>query len=342
MNKFTYLKDKNFSKGRYCTCASDVPTIALMNLKYGTTPLTLWETLTGRREPWTGNERTKAGTDLENIILKWGLEKLDNDNNIINDFLISRLKEKRNFKKTFYNFTEAKHPDYKFIISHADLIQTEKPYIMEGKSTGFFGGKRNDDLNFGYDKDDMSANGIPSSVYLQIQTQMMCYKIKTCYVSVMIDTGIHRLYGPIKAHVPTQEKILAICEKFWWHVENDKPPKPETWKDVILLNPNLDKESKTVIAGSNYEKVIEMKERKKFLAKRMKKDDSEIKDIKNAVGLILGKNAILEDAEGNGLASQSEITKYFLKNHKEMSKGRFDKMIKDGFISESTYRNIRV
>lgn len=340
MNSFTYMDDRNFSKGRYYLGASDVPTIALMNLKYGQTPLTLWETLTGRREPWKGNERTKAGSDLEVTVLKWALEKMDYDQDFITEFLISRLQGKESYKN-LHSWTEAECPGYPFLKAHADLIDVDSEMNVEAKAHGLYGAKRGDDLDKGYDKDDMSANGIPASIYLQLQTQALCYVTPRNRVSAMIDTGIHRLYESIKPHKKTQESILAITERFWWHVEKDKSPKPETWKDIVRLNPNLDKTSKTMISGADEIKVKVMKDRAKFLRTKKTDVESELKDLKNAVGLILGENRTLENDMGDGLASQFDVIRYSLKNSKDMTKGRFNKLIKDGFITKSEYRDMR-
>jgi hypothetical protein len=316
-----------------------------MDVQYGQTPLTLWETITGRREPFKGNERTQAGKELEPIILKWGLEKLYCDDKIKQDyssFIVSRLMDCWTHLY-YYSFTECAHPNRPYLKTHADLICSKKetPFIMEAKSAGFFGAKRENDINIGYDKDDTSANGIPSSVYLQIQTQMLCYNIPIAYVSVMIDTGLHRLYGPIPAHKSTQEKILAIAEKFWWYVEKEKPPKPSTWADVVILNPVLSKDSKTVIGGQEEEKVIEMKDRAKELRKKEKKIKAELDDIKNAIGLLLGGNAILESSNGNKLATAFETIRENL-NLKELKENDPEKY-KDltGYLNKTTSRQVR-
>jgi predicted phage-related endonuclease len=159
----------------------------------------------------------------------------------------------------------------------------------------------------------------------------------------MIDTGVHRLYGPIKAHKKTQEKILAISEKFWWHVENDKPPKPNTWQDITSLFPNLDKESKTVIAGEDEEKVKQMKEESKKINKKIKELEERKNDIKNAIGLLLGENAILESATGESLAKAFNVKREYV-DLKEMKKSfpqRYKNLHKADLINESISRQLR-
>ena len=343
MNDFQYLKDINFEKGRFYIGASDVPTLALMNIKYDQTPLTLWEEKTGRKKRDFAGERAKAGKDLEAIVLKWGLEKMDYKFDA-KEFLSNRYKEIiPHNARPLLSLTQATCRNYPFIVAHADLIEIARPFIMEAKTLGFFGGKRNTDINYGYDKDDMTANGIPSSVYLQIQTQMLAYEIPECYVSVMIDTGLHKLYGPIKAHKKTQEKILAICERFWWHVEHDTAPKPETWKDIIALNPVLDVESKTVIAGTDLEKVNEMKERAVSLREHAKKIETELKDIKNAVGLLIGQNAFLESDQGDSLAKSFEVNResVSIKDLREQAPRTLASLQKKGLVKKINYRDLR-
>lgn len=354
MNKFTYLKDKDFSQGRKYIGASDIPTLALLNIKYGQTPLSLWEVMTGRKEAWKGNSRTFAGHELEPLILKWGLKELGYSDKFINYWYVSRIKNKNKFicpvdgesiglDSELYSYTEAICPQFKHLVAHADLIDVCEPFIVEAKSVGFFGGMRKDDDNYGYDLSDNNIDCIPLSVALQCYTQCLCYGIETFYVSVMIDTGIKKTYGPFKADRKKQEYILALAEKFYWHVKNDTPPKPETWEDVQKLNPTLDKESKTVVIGETEQTVIEMKDRAKNLKKRQKEIDKELDDIKNAIGLIIGENAYLENSEGNSLASAYNVTRESIKLS-ELKKEKiktYNSLKKAGFITESSYRQLR-
>lgn len=341
MNQITRLKDKDFQKGRRYIGASDVPTLALMNLRYGQTPLKLWEEKTGKADPWRGNERTRAGHELEPIALKWGIEKLTGiDSKAAKQIFIKLISGKDYL--SYRPLTEARH-DRGYIVAHADLIDIEKPYIMEAKTSGFFSAKRGSDVNYGYDLEDNSENGIPSSVYLQVQAQLLCYGINEAYVTAMLDTGIHRLYGPIMSHRATQEKILAICERFWWHVEKDQPPKPELWDDVVRLNPTLDKESKTVVGGDDEQRVKEFIAKADALKKRKKEIEAELDDIKNAVGVVLGANKYLESSSGESLASAFDVARLYV-NEKEL-RNKYpelhQKFYQEGIITESKFRNIK-
>lgn len=342
MNNFTYYKDHDFDKGRRYIGASDIPTLALMNKKYEQTPRTLFREITGREKRKKAGERAKAGKELEPLVLKFALEKIPEFELYAENYYISRI-SKNNYFREFHNFTEAIHPERPYLRSHADLLETNTPVIIEAKTTGFFGALRKDDIDIGFDKFDLSANGIPASVYLQIQTQMLTYDITTAYVSAQIDTGVHRLYGPIHYHKKTQEKILALAERFWWHVENDQEPKPETWADVVSQNPILQEDSKTVVGGEAEQKVIEMKEQAKELRKNKKVIDEKLKDLKNAVGIIIGENKFLQSSEGHSLATQFEVNKFYakLKDLEKDHPRKFKKLLKDGYIYKSSYRDMR-
>jgi hypothetical protein len=342
MNDFTYYKDHDFEKGRKYIGASDIPTLSLMNTKYGQTPYTLFQEITGRTERKYAGERAKAGKELEPLVLKFALEKIPEFELYAKNYYISRISE-NNYFREFHNFTEAVHPERPYLLSHADLLETSMPVIVEAKTTGFFGALRKNDIDIGYDEFDLSANGIPASVYLQIQTQMLTYDVTTAYVSAQIDTGVHRLYGPIHYHKKTQEKILALAERFWWHIENDKEPKPEIWSDVVSQNPVLQEDSKEVVGGESEQEVIEMKERAKILRKKEKEIKKELKDLKNAVGIIIGKNKYLESAEGRNLATQFEVNKFYakLKDLEKDHPRKFKNLLEDGYIYESSYRDMR-
>jgi hypothetical protein len=358
MNKFTYLKDKDFSQGRKYIGASDIPTLALLNIKYGQTPLSLWEVMTGRKEAWKGNTRTYAGNELEPLILKWGLKELGYSNKFINSWIISRFKNKNKFEyliegddlslnSEIYSFTEFVCPHFKHLVAHPDLLikrlNDDKSAIIEAKSTGFFGGMRKDNESHGYDLETNTVKSIPASVALQCETQLLCSGVKQYYISVMIDTGIKKTYGPFTPDIKKQEHILALAEKFYWHVENDTPPKPETWEDVQKLNPELDKESKTVIIGETEFLVNIMKDKAKRMRKVIKDAEKELDDIKNSIGLIIGENAYLENSEGNSLASAYNVTRENIKLS-ELKKEKirvYNKLKKEGFINSSTYRNLK-
>ena len=310
---YTYLKDKDFQQGRHYIGASDIPTLALMNINYKQTPLKKYLEMKGELEPFAGNEFTQMGHIMEPIILKLALEKLGYEKNDIQNWFVCRNSDKLHNK--FIDFTEARYNDFDALLAHADLIIPKDDIIIEAKNTGYFASKRKEKNGMrgffldGYDINDLSENGIPDKVYLQVQTQLMCYNAKTAYVSCLIDGNTHKLYGPIHPIHKVQEHILALSKRFWKCVENDTEPQPERWEEVTLLNPTIDREKKIMIAGEKLETVTEMIERGKKLKERTKDIENELDDIKKSIGLIMGDNTLLETPEGKKLASMYEMTR---------------------------------
>lgn len=310
---YTYLVDKEFEKGRYYIGASDIPTLALMNTNYKQTPLKKYLEMKGELEPFRGNEYTKMGHIMEPIILKLALEKLGYEKNDIQNWFVCRNSDKLHNK--FIDLTEARYDKFPELLAHADLIIPDDDIIIEAKNTGYFASKRKEKNGMrgffldGYDINDLSENGIPDKVYLQVQTQLMCYNAKTAYVSCLIDGNAHKLYGPIHPNHKVQEHILALAKRFWRCVEENIEPQPEIWDDVLLLNPAIDREKKIMIAGDKLETVQEMIERGKKLKERAKDIENELDDIKTALGVIMGENTLLETPEGKKLASMYETSR---------------------------------
>jgi hypothetical protein len=343
MNQIKFLEKGKLPDRSLTVGCSEIATLALLNIKWGQTPLTLYQQKKGLIPKFEGNDRTYAGHLLEPIALGRALRKLNYFNeDEMNKFLSERYSFKNKFK-SLLSFTESVNPKYPYFVAHADLIELDRPFLIEGKTAGMFGTLRKDDINYGYSTEDFSAEGIPSSVYLQIQGQMYCYDLPEAYVALMSDTGLFYLYGSVKYHKKTIEKILSLVERFKWHLDNDQAPKPEIWKDIIALNPMLDKESKTVIAGSDLEKVIEMKQRAIKLKEAIKKMEAEKDDIKNAIGLLIGSNAYLESDEGESLAKAFEVNResVSIKDLREQAPRTLANLQKKGLIKHIQYRDIR-
>jgi predicted phage-related endonuclease len=311
LNKYTKIRDFHGERARGVG-SSDIPILAGLSRQYknGTT-LALWEQKTGRAELWNGNARTAWGHKLEGMVLRefianrYGEEAAD-------QFITAKRRGKS--IGPWKTDTECRHPERTYCLAHADLL-VDSPsddqadaYIVEAKTTGMMAGKRREGHIFsGYDPDDLTAQGIPDSVYLQVQWQMYVYGVRLAWVAVLIDTADYREYGPIVADPRVQEKCLALAERFWNHVEADTPPAPETWDDVAKLWPGQTDTTK-MVAGDEEARVREMVQRDKVLAARVKEIETEREDIENAIGILIGENAVLASAEGDVLAKRAMST----------------------------------
>lgn len=303
MNPYRRIKDFHATR-KQGVGSSDVPTLVGLNKRYGQTPLTLWREKTGRAEGFDGNERTEWGNYLEPLILRkfvsdrWGAplgQEFYRNATRADPVATGPLKVK----------TEAIHPKYPFALAHCDLVydpDNAPPMIVEAKSSGYFAAKRREGLAFeGYDPEDDSQHGIPDKVFLQIQWQLFVYDVPEAIAAVLIDTARYKTYGPIVADPKVQEKLLALAERFWWHVEHDKEPQPTTWDDVVSLNPAMS-DTTAIVGGDEEMKVREMIAEAKRLKATNKANDEKVEDIKDALGILAGANKYLGTPDGTPLA----------------------------------------
>jgi predicted phage-related endonuclease len=261
------------------------------------------------------------------------------------------LSAKRRGRSTgpFKSDTECRHPERKYCLAHADLLvdgvldMPGEPFLVEAKTAGMMSGKRREGKIFtGYDPDDLTAQGIPDAVYLQVQWQLYVYGIQTAYVAVLIDTSDYREYGPIIADARVQEKCLALAERFWNLMEANTPPAPETWDDVVSLFPTQT-DTTAMISGDDESRVREMIARDKVAAAKIKDYEAEREDIKNAIGILIGENAVLASGEGDILAKTSEQSRESVslaklkKDAPEIEQALRDK----GLVTKSTFRTVR-
>jgi predicted phage-related endonuclease len=347
LNKYTKIKDFHGQRATGVG-SSDIPTLAGLTRQYGSTTLKLWQQKTGRAERWEGNQRTHWGHKLEGQVLhefiarRYGEEAAD-------EFMTAKRRGKS--AGPFKSDTECRHPERVYAIAHADLLVAhdvwerpeDAPFIVEAKTTGMMSGKRREGRIFaGYDPDDLSAQGIPDAVFLQVQWQMYVYGVDTAWVAVLIDTADYREYGPIKADPRVQEKCLALAERFWRLVEADTEPAPETWDDVVALFPHQT-DTTAMIAGDDEQRVREMIQRDRQLAERIKGLEDERDDIKNAIGILIGENAVLSSGEGDVLAKTSEQSResVSLANLKKKAPEIEAQLRAAGLVNVSTFRTVR-
>lgn len=302
MNNYKKITDFHGERQRGVG-SSDIPVLAGLTIKYGSTPLKLWQVKTGRAEPWAGNERTWWGHQLEGLILaRWVRDHYSQD--LAHHYLLAKLRgEDCDFLKSN---TECRHPQYQWALAHADLmvdpVDNTDPCIVEAKSAGFFSAlRRDDDPDSGYSREDRSENGIPAAVYLQVQWQMFVYGVDRAYVCALIDTGDYREYGPIHANKKVQEQCLALAERFWRCVEEDIPPEPKTWEDVQILFPEQ-RDTTAIVSGEREAEVRQMLYEYHRAKEAIKQYSKKVDDIKNALGLLLGENSILSAPDGEILA----------------------------------------
>lgn len=297
MNPYHRIRDFHGVRRR-AVGSSDIPTLAGLTKRWGSTPYRLWEEKTGRREPWRGNDATWWGHIHEDTVLhRFVRDRFDLET--ARRFLVAKIRDRST--RPLMVQTECTHPDYRFALAHADLLVEDQPLIVEAKSHGLYAASRTEDPDFGYDPEDRGQNGVPASVFLQVQWQLLCYGVDSAEIAVLINTNDYRTYGPIAPDRKIQEQELALAERFMWHVENDRPPKPETWDDICALFPKPT-QTTAMVAGEQEEFARRAVEKKSRLLKAEKRIKSELAEIRNALGLLIGENSVLTTAEGDVLA----------------------------------------
>lgn len=343
MNPYHRIRDFHAARAKGVG-SSDVPTLALLNLRYGQTPYGLWAVKTGREAPWPGNDAAWWGRQHENTVLyRWVRDHYGEE--VAERFLAAKLRGRSTNELKV--LTEARHPERRYCLAHADLLvdagaMDEGP-IVEAKSHSYHAARRGEDPDFGYAAEDRSQNGLPASVFLQVQWQELVYGIEVADVAALINTNDYREYGPVLADPRTQEKCLALAERFWWHVERDEPPKPENWEDVRKLFPQV-QPTTAMIAGDAELAARQMKERAERMRRAMARMQARLDDMKNAVGLLIGGNSVLATAEGQVLAKAWETGRWYAHEIKKLEQTEPDlvkKLVDGGYLSRSEWRELR-
>ena len=308
MNEWRYMKDREFKEGRKYLGASDALTISGMNPYQ--TPADLWRIFTGREKAFKGNQLTRAGNYKEASILGMNLHLYDGVPwNAVNDFMTSRIWGD-NQSENYHSWTEAVFPDNPRILAHTDLLDLNNntEILWQAKNTNeFAAAQRKKDVNKGYDKEDLSSNGIPLAVYFQEQIEMMCYGIPVSKVAVEIGGWDYKTYSPIDYSKKTAEKLLALYIRMLWHIDKDKEPTPQTWPDIVKMYPDFKKNTKAVVSDEAEIECRQMLEEHGKIGLKIKDLEARKNDIKNALGLYIGGNNYLETPDGHSLASASEI-----------------------------------
>jgi predicted phage-related endonuclease len=294
MNNFTYinqdtwLEDRNKGIG-----ASDIP--ILCGASNFMTPYELWEIKTSKAQQKITDETQillDAGHEQEPITLYRFLKNKVNDK-FAKKILKYHYENKKipEIEKT-YLFTEFKYNDFMF--AHPDMI------YFDGHSYTNIEAKFIEHKGNEWDFDDLTENGIPFKVYLQVQFQMMCTGLNKTIVCANYHGSQHCEF-PIKVNPDLFPKFIKICTDFWQLVEQKEPPQPNTFKDVQKLFPN--KNFKSLLLPEDLEmETMFQKDKYNLLKQRIKKYEKEKDRIKTAVSTLMTNNNILQTANGEQIA----------------------------------------
>ncbi len=306
MNPYTYMTgahDVRSRKGFYIG-SSDISVILGLT---PTTPYQWWREHAGRDPQFEGNDRTFWGTELEGLILKNTIAK-ETTLQIAQKFFIdySRNQYQRRWRwrpKTAYEpFTECIHPEFPWMLAHADCVYNPGDRLIEAKSGGFFGNVRREEMD-GYDRSDPTASGLPFKVFFQVQYQAAVYGCPHVDVAALINTNDFSTYQ-VDANGKIQARLIEAGSRMMYCLQNDVAPTPKTFGDIKKLFPELNDQRLTVM-GERAAIAWDLKGRLKKARAIEKRGKAQKEDIMNALALLLGENSEMADEMGNKICSQS-------------------------------------
>lgn len=373
MNRYHRITDFDASRAQ-AVGSSDIPTLALLNKRYyndyrvtkdgsivrlNQTPLTLYQEKRGLIKQIGEKPRAEWGKLLEGLILSKWIKSHHGEDNATE---YARYKARGLSYGPYKTMTECTMPDRPYVLAHADLVVEGlkeaaqrvpgiasdyiavdvPPVIVEAKSCGLMSATRREDGDYGYSRKDFSLGGVPMGVFFQVQWQMLAYNIPYAHVAVLIDTGDYREYEG-RADPRTQEKLLALAERFWGLVEAGTPPKPETFSDVALMWPEV-LDQTAMVSGEPEMEAREMVRTYHRLAESAKHIEEQKAEIIDALGILMGENKILGTAEGVKLASSWWASSPWSIKAEDMEKSHprlWGKLVAEGLVTRTRYRRLQ-
>jgi hypothetical protein len=346
MNSYSYMTgthDVRSRKGFYIG-ASDISTIIGLTK---TTPYQWWREHTGRDPAFAGNSATYWGHELEGLVLKnaiWKEAGQDIAQRFFLDYSRNQYKRRANWQpKTAYEpFTECIHPDFPWMLAHADCVYNPGDRLIEAKSGGFFGNVRRDDMD-GYDRTDPTASGLPFKVFFQAQWQAAVYGCPHVDVAALINTNDFSTYQ-VDANGKIQARLIEAGSRMMYCLTNDVAPTPKTFGDIKKLFPELN-DMRLTVMGERAAIAWELKERMKKARALEKRGKTQKEDITAALALLLGDHVELADEMGKKICSQSifpKLTMLSPKKIKDECPDAYDLLDAAGLIESKEQRRINV
>jgi hypothetical protein len=132
--------------------------------------------------------------------------------------------------------------------AHGYTIDLALPFLLEAKTASYWSAKRrNGSLVSGYDFDLATWQGIPLKHYIQIQFQLACMDVETCYLPLLYDSASFHVWQ-IARNRAMGDKLIDLAGRFAWHIKHDDPPKDFAMNalDIAALYPTLSEDFRFV------------------------------------------------------------------------------------------------
>lgn len=311
MNNFTYYPGDVRDKTRLIIGSSDIPVIIKpRGSKIKKSQYDLYLEKRNETPGFEGDTFTEMGHELEPLIISHFIKQNFDKKMAYKfkvDYILHELQRLPGYRPPtpFHPYTEAAHHQFPWAIAHADALYIpsdtdnidpvlNKPFLIEAKSGGHFARIRRDNMD-GFDKDDLTPDGVPIDVLLQVQWQLFIYDVDLCFVMLLIDDNKFYIY-PVPSIRKWWPVMIEKASRFHWHVENGKIPPPENYDDIRRILPEVEDKAAYVV-GEKATMAAAMKAEYDRYGKLIKKYEGAKADIKDAAALMMGDSKWLYNGE---------------------------------------------
>lgn len=299
---------------------------------------------------FTGNDATRWGHKLEPLVLHEFIFKNYNEE-LAYQFLVDTVlhqeyrAENYNPPTIFKPYTEARLANCPWAVAHADCLVVpedgSEPFLLEAKTGRFFARVARDDMPGFIIEEDESPDieKIPIEVLIQVQWQLMIYKVNFAYVLLLVDDNVYIQYKipAIKKWFPI---MLEKASVFYNQCITGERPQPEKKEDVFDQFKSIFDKAVFVV-GERALMAEKMREEKKRLKKLVKKYKDHINDINDATALLMGDHKFLFNGEtSQKLFSQSCYSQDGMFHPSKLDEEDYEKYKKRGLIKENLIRKV--
>ncbi len=180
---------------------------------------------------------------------------------------------------------EIVHPKYRYMVGHLDAFNNTEDVVVEIK-------------NISRTAKQWANDSIPTYYRCQVAYYCALTQRDTAHVAILFHGSQYKelLYESDKEW---EENLLMEVEKFWWHVQNRKPPAASTISDII--NHGNVEDGKSIEIDDFDEKIVNLKN----MIDKKNSIEEEINNIKSEIQFEMG-DATEATFQGSTIATWRE------------------------------------
>lgn len=148
--------------------------------------------------------------------------------------------------------------DNGIVKAHGYAIDLSTPFLIEAKTASYWAAKRRPgSLIHGYDFELRTWQGIPLKHYVQIQFQLACLDVETCYLPLLYDSASFHVWE-IKRDRKTGDRLIDLAAKLAYYIHKDIEPKELAMNadDIVAMYPTI-AEDFVIVSGDESEAIIQ-------------------------------------------------------------------------------------